>query len=178
MTNMEVKSILKKSGAKPSRGMWTSLAIHVFLMVLLLLVSGQALLRSAPPNREVDIVFYRPPEIAITAAAVPRPLPRATAAAGSGLGAPAPAAKPRPNAPSGPDGPGKPDLPSGPEEGYRVETQPEPQPKVGNAGILAFKDKFASLAKDKIAPRLGADARYGAAAKVGRPSSRQPARPG
>jgi hypothetical protein len=28
---------------------------------------------------------------------------------------------------------------------------------------LAFKDKLASLAQDKIAPRLGADARYGAA---------------
>jgi len=42
---------------------------------------------------------------------------------------------------------------------------------VGKAGILAFKDKLASLAQDKIAPRLGADARYGAADDVGRPSS-------
>ena len=50
--------------------------------------------------------------------------------------------------------------------------EPQPQPKVGKAGILAFKDKFASLAQDKIAPRLGADARYGAADDVGRPSSR------
>jgi hypothetical protein len=52
-----------------------------------------------------------------------------------------------------------------------VEAQAQPQPKVGNAGILAFKDKFASLAQDKIAPRLGADARYGAADDVGRSSS-------
>jgi hypothetical protein len=42
---------------------------------------------------------------------------------------------------------------------------------VGKAGILAFKDKFASLAQDKLAPRLGADAQYGAADDVGRPSS-------
>jgi hypothetical protein len=42
---------------------------------------------------------------------------------------------------------------------------------VGKAGILAFKEKLASLAQDKIAPRLGADARYGAADDVGRPSS-------
>jgi len=47
-----------------------------------------------------------------------------------------------------------------------------PQQKVGKAGILAFKDKFASLAQDKIAPRLGTDARYGAADDVGRASSR------
>jgi hypothetical protein len=42
---------------------------------------------------------------------------------------------------------------------------------VGKAGILAFKDKFASLAQDKVAPRLGADARFGAADEGGRPSS-------
>jgi hypothetical protein len=43
---------------------------------------------------------------------------------------------------------------------------------VAKAGILAFRDKFASLAQDKVAPRLGADARYGAAEDVGRASSR------
>jgi hypothetical protein len=48
----------------------------------------------------------------------------------------------------------------------------QPQQKAGKAGILAFKDKFASLAQDKIAPRLGADARHNAADEVGRPSSR------
>jgi hypothetical protein len=42
---------------------------------------------------------------------------------------------------------------------------------VGNTGILAFKDKFASLAQDKIVPLLGADARHGAAEEIGRPSS-------
>ena len=43
----------------------------------------------------------------------------------------------------------------------------QPQRKVGNAGILAFKDKFASLSQDKVVPRLGADARYSAADDVG-----------
>ncbi len=39
-------------------------------------------------------------------------------------------------------------------------------------GILAFRAKFASLAKDKIAPRLGADARYSEVDTVGAASSR------
>jgi hypothetical protein len=52
-----------------------------------------------------------------------------------------------------------------------VEVQPPP-PKVGNTGILAYKDKFSSLAQDKIIPLLGADARHAAADDVGRPSTR------
>jgi hypothetical protein len=43
---------------------------------------------------------------------------------------------------------------------------------VGKAGILKFKDQFASLAQDNIAPRLGSEARYGAADDVGQASSR------
>ncbi len=43
---------------------------------------------------------------------------------------------------------------------------------MGNVGILAFRDKFASLSRDKVVPRLGADARYSAADDVGKPSSR------
>ena len=35
-----------------------------------------------------------------------------------------------------------------------------PQQKVAQAGILAFRDKFASLTKDRVAPRLGAEARF------------------
>ena len=46
-----------------------------------------------------------------------------------------------------------------------------PQQKVGNAGILAFRDKFASLTQDKAAPRLGADARYSAGDDVGHASA-------
>ena len=44
------------------------------------------------------------------------------------------------------------------------------QEKVGKAGILAFRDKFASLAQDDVAPRLGTDARYGDADDVSDPS--------
>jgi hypothetical protein len=38
--------------------------------------------------------------------------------------------------------------------------RPEPQKTPEKAGILAFKDKFASLADDKVTPRLGRDARF------------------
>src|SRR5262245_14696891 len=164
------RNMSSTAGALSARGMLTSLALHVPVVAVLMLLPAQVLLRSATPKKEIDIVFYRAPEIKVPLRAVPLPLARGTAAAGSPPGAPAPARNPRPDAPAGPDGPGKPELPSGPEESVRVEAQP-PQPKVGNAGILAFKDKFASLAQDKIVPLLGADARHGAADDVGRPSS-------
>lgn len=35
-----------------------------------------------------------------------------------------------------------------------------PGARVGKTGILAFRDQFAGLARDKVAPGLGADARY------------------
>jgi hypothetical protein len=60
-------------------------------------------------------------------------------------------AKPPDDAPPA-ERPGDPSLPA---------AQPAPQKRVEKAGILAFKDKFASLAKDDVAPRLGANARYG-----------------
>ena len=170
MTTMEVKSIFKTSGAPTARSMATSLVLHVLVLGVLMLIPAQVLLRSEPPNRELDIVFYRPPEIAVTPRAVPLPMPRRTNEAGSPPGAPAPALKPKPNAPAGPDLPGKAELPPGPEVGFPVE--PKPEPKVGKAGILAFKDKFASLAQDTVVLPLGADARHGAADDVGRPSSR------
>jgi hypothetical protein len=50
--------------------------------------------------------------------------------------------------------------------------QAPPQKTVEQAGILAFRDKFASLAQDDVAPRLGADARYRDADDVSRASSR------
>ncbi len=170
MTTMEVKSIFKISGAPTARSMAKSVALHVFVLVLLMIIPAQALFRSEPPNKELDIVFYRPPEIAVKARAVSRPMPRGTSEAGSPPGAPAPALKPRPNAPAGPDLPGKAELPPGPEVGFPVEAKPEP--KVGKAGILAFKAKFASLAQDTVVVPLGADARHVAADEVGRPSSR------
>src|SRR5207247_4683215 len=123
-----------------------------------------------PPNKDLDIVFDRPPEIALKTRAVPVPMPRSTNEAGSPPGAPAPALKPRPNAPAGPDLRGKAELPPGPEVGFPVE--PKPEPKAGKAGILAFKDKFASLALDTVVVPLGADARHLAADEAGKPSSR------
>jgi hypothetical protein len=64
------------------------------------------------------------------------------------------AAKPKPpGLPPGPLGPG-----------------PPPR-KVANAGILAFKDQIASLAKDSVAPGLGADARFGDADEASLASS-------
>src|SRR6266702_4339318 len=167
---MEVKSIFKTSGAPTARSMATSLALHVFVLGGLMLIPAQMLLRSEPPNKELDIVFYRPPEIAVKARAVSLPTPRGTNAAGSPPGAPAPALKPRPNARPGPDRPGPAELAPGPEVGFPVE--PKPEPKVGKSGILAFKDKIASLAQDTVVVPLGADARHGAADEVGRPSSR------
>src|SRR6267142_3064587 len=164
---MEAKSIFKTSGAPTARSMAKSLAIHVFVLAVLMVLPAQALFRSAQPNKELDIVFYRPPEIAVNSRAVSRPMPRG-ANAGSPPGAPAPALKPKPNAPAGPDLVGKAELPPGPEVGVPVEAKP----KVGNVGILAFKDKFASLAQDTVVVPLGADARHIAADDVGRPSAR------
>jgi uncharacterized membrane protein YgcG len=168
VTTMEAKSIFKTSGAPTARSMAKSVAIHVLVLALLMVIPAQALFRSDPPNKELDIVFYRPPEIAVNSPTVPRPMPRGASAAGSPPGAPAPALKPKPNAPAGPDIPGKAELPPGPEAGLPVE----PKQKVANAGILAFKDKFLSLAQDTVVAPLGADARHVAADDVGRPSAR------
>src|SRR5216684_1421966 len=165
---MEAKTIFKISGAPTARSMAKSVALHLFVLALVMIIPAQALFRSEPPNKELDIVFYRPPEIAVEARAVSRPMPRGTSEAESPRGAPSPALKPRPNAPAGPDLTGKAELPPGPEVGLPVETKQ----KVGNAGILALKDKFASLAQDTVVVPLGADARHVAADEVGRPSAR------
>ena len=168
MTTMEVKNISKTSAAPTVRSMATSLVLHVFVLVVVLLIPAQVLLRSEAPNKELDIVFYRPAEIPVSARAFSRPPPGTIA--GSPPGAPAPALKPKPNAPPGPNLPGKAELPPGPEMGFPVE--PKPESNVGKAGILALKDKFASLAQDIVVAPLGADARHVAADDVGRPSSR------
>ena len=165
MTTMKVKNIFKTSEA---RSMGKSVALHILVLCVLMLIPAQLLLRSEPPNKELDIVFYRPPEIAAKARAVSRPMPRGASEAGSPPGAPAPALKPKPNAPAGPDRSGKAELPPGPETGLPVD----PKPKVGNVGILAFKDKFASLAQDNVVVPLGANARHAAADEVGQPSAR------
>ena len=157
------RSKLKTSGAPSTRSMLTSFAFHSFVLALLLLVPAKMLLPSKPPRKELDIVFYRAPKIEVPAPVVPLSLAREKSAAAS---APAPALIPKPNVSAGPDRPARPELPSGPDA---AEQQ---QQKVGRAGILAFKDQFASLAQDQMAPRLGADARYGAADDVGRSLSR------
>ncbi len=72
-----------------------------------------------------------------------------------------------------PKPPGLPGLPPGPVgPGTSVAAPPEPPPrKVANAGILAFKDQIASLAKDRVATRLGAEARFGDADEASLASS-------
>src|SRR5260370_10883255 len=112
---METKSIFKTSGAPTASSMAKSLAIHVFVLAVLMVIPAQALFRSEQPNKELDIVFYRPPEIPVNA--VSRPIPRGASEAGSPPGAPAPARKPKPNAPAGPDVAGKAELPPGPDGG-------------------------------------------------------------
>jgi hypothetical protein len=60
-----------------------------------------------------------------------------------------------------------------PETPAYAAVEPEPQKKVEKAGILAFREKFASLAQDQAAPRLGADARFSDAEDAsGEPSAR------
>src|SRR5260370_1800290 len=97
---MEAKSIFKKSGAPTARSMAKSIAIHVFVLALLMVIPAQALFRSEQPNKELDIVFYRPPEIPVNA--VSRPIPRGASETGSPREAPAPALKPTPNPPPAP----------------------------------------------------------------------------
>ncbi len=63
------------------------------------------------------------------------------------------------------DRPGQP-APETPE----VAAAGSPQKTVAKSGILAFRDEFASLAKDKVASRLGADARLGTADDTSRAS--------
>jgi len=135
--------------------MLTSLAIHVLAMVLVLLVPAEALSRSPRPKSEVDVVFHRPPRIEVSAPAAPRPPSREASAARL---PPSPVVPPKPS----PAAPGEP----------APVAEASPRQRVGNSGILAFRDQLASLARDKkIAPRLGAEARYGAANDVGKPSS-------
>src|SRR5215467_10788075 len=153
---------LKTSGAPSTRSMLQSFALHSLVLLLLLIVPAKMLLPSKPPRKDLDIVFYKAPKIEVPAPVV-QPLVREKTTASS---TPAPALVPKPNAPVGPDRPNSPELPPGPDAAQQQ------QQKVGRAGILAFKEEFASLATDQAAPRLGADARYGAADDVGRSSSR------
>jgi hypothetical protein len=171
-TNAEIQNMFEPWGATSARSILKSFGIHAFMLGALLLLPAQALLHNAPQkkNVDVDIVFYRPPEVAI---AIPAP---AAKIAGVPPVAPAPSLKPGPGVDR--PAPAKPDLrsaelPAGPPTEPRAE--PQPQPTVAKAGILAFKDQFANVAQNK-APRLGADARYVAANDAGQPSSPSTAR--
>src|SRR5260370_488183 len=84
---MEAKSVFKTSGAPTARSKAKSLAIHVLVLVLLLVIPAQALFRSEPPNRELDIVLYPPPQLAVNSRAASRPTPRGTTEAVAAPGA-------------------------------------------------------------------------------------------
>ncbi len=161
MTTMEIGSdTFRKSGALSARSMVESLVLHAIVLALLLLLGASVLVRSGAPRtkKEIDLVFYRPAAVPVTPTAVPPPTKGTNTA------------EPKAKASAAPSGPGKPELPAGPEKGFTADAKP-PEPNVGRAGILAFKDQFASLAQDKITPRLGTDARYSAADDVGTASS-------
>src|SRR5579859_1896974 len=154
---MEI-SRFRESGGPSARSMMESIVLHAIMLALLILVGASFLARSGAPRtkKEIDIVFYRPAAVPVTPTAVPPPPKAATGEA-----------KARAEAPKGP---GKPELPAGPAKGFSADATP-PEPNIGRAGILAFKEQFASLAQDQNAPRLGNDARYAAADEVGNASS-------
>ncbi|HET9840184.1 MAG TPA: AgmX/PglI C-terminal domain-containing protein [Candidatus Angelobacter sp.] len=161
MTTMEIsRRMFRESGAPSARSMAESIVLHVVMLALLMLVGASLLARSGAPRtkKEIDIVFYRPAAVPVTPTAVPPPPAKGTGEA-------------KAKASEAPKGPGKPDLPAGPEKGFSADPKP-PEPNVGTAGILKYKDQFASLAQDQNAPRLGSDARYSAADEVGQASLR------
>ena len=167
------RSIVRHSGAPSVRSLLTSFGFHALALLLVLLIPVAALRSNARP-KELEVVFHRPRRaIEVPARAALPAGPREATAVGprreSG-GKPAPSAVPEDSRPAAAEAPGAPGLAPGAEGSPVAEAQP--QRKVGNVGILAFRDKFASLSQEKVVPRLGADARYSAADDVGQPSSR------
>jgi outer membrane biosynthesis protein TonB len=117
----------------------------------------EAQARPVPPPRVTPEAPPEEPEPVEEPVEEPEPVekpdpvtPETQAVADAG---PEPADRPGPNVP---DAPVVPDVP--------------PRKAVEKAGLLAFKDKFASLAKDDREPRLGADARFGDADEVSKAS--------
>ena len=164
MTTMKTETSIP-SGAPSARSMLTSTAIHAAALGLMLLIPVGALGKSTRPTKEFDVVFYRPPKVQIPARTAPPP-PKETRPGGPKPGAPTVAPPEPKRAAPGPSG--KPDLKPGLEG---APPQAPPQPQIGNTGILAFKDKLASLAQGKAAPRLGSDAHYNDADNGGHPTS-------
>jgi len=139
--------------------MMTSTGLHLLALVLLMLIPATAISRTAP-RPELDVVFHRPPPAPVPVAAPPVALPKGPENSGRPAGPKVPDPKPS----NAPEAPGPQDQPPGPE------AVPKPEP-IGNAGILALRDKFASIAKEKPGPRLGRDARITDAVDRGENSS-------
>ena len=148
-----------------ARSMVTSFVLHGLVLALLALVPAKMLQHSARP-REVDVVFRRLlPRI--QAPTKPLAPPRDLTA---GL-------KQEPSKePTHPVAPPqvRPPAPREPIQEIEAAAQAEatPERKVGRAGILAYKDQLASLAQDKVSPKLGAEARYGDAAEMSQSANR------
>jgi uncharacterized membrane protein YgcG len=162
VTTMESsRSMFTESGVLSRRSMVESLVLHAILLALLMIVGASVMLHSGAPRtkKELDIVFYHPAAVPVPATTVPPPTAKG-----------ATAGEPRPRPSEAAKGPGKPELPSGPEKGFTADAKP-PEPTVGRAGILAFKEQFASLAQDEVAPRLGTAARYAATDEGGQAST-------
>src|SRR5881628_2334461 len=143
---------MSETGAPSARSLLTSFALHALVLAVPLLVPAEVLSRSIVRQKpkQLDIVFHRPAPV--PAPAVPPPLPKQGAAAPrKGVEGPVPKVIPPKPKEAAPGDPGDPGLPPGPEKGAPAAEAP-PEPKVGKAGILAFRDKFASLAQDKPAP--------------------------
>ena len=150
-----------------ARTQLTSVALHSFVLAALFLMPSGPMRKSAHP-KELDVVFHRPtPPVEVPAAVLASLPQRGAPAPGPRLGRVEPPSLPlAPRAPQEPS----PAAPGGPildEAPTYVAPEPTPQQKVANAGILAFRDKFAGLRQDKVAPSLGADARFRSAVDVG-----------
>jgi hypothetical protein len=166
------RRVPEKPEPSPVRSFVTSFAAHVAVLVLLLLIPAEALRSTARP-KELEVIFHRPrPPIAVPRT-VTLPTGRKDLTAvgprreSGGKPAPSPIVDAKPSVS---ELLGTPDL--APGVASAAVTEPTPKQKVGNVGILAFRDKLQSLSQDRVVPRLGADARYSAADDVGNPSSR------
>ncbi len=119
----------------------------------------QAQARPIPPP---PVVAERPPEQEPPEQQEPEPVEAPEPPEQQPLAPETPAlaaAEPKPSGQPGPPGPETPPL---------AAAEPPPQQRVARAGILAFRDEFASLARDSVAPRLGVDARFSDADDVSR----------
>jgi hypothetical protein len=152
-----------------------SFVLHVLVALLLLLLPTKVV-TPVDTREELEVVFHRPRKaVAVPVKAIVRPAPKDGTGIGpkpETTGSPGPKVASNKPGPSAPEAPGTPGLPPGPESAPSAPAEASPKENVGKAGILAFRDKFASLSKDRVTPRLGAEARYSAADEVGKASAR------